>query len=133
MKQDYFTEEELEAFIQEVEADSKTAPFYLKSEIMEKAKAMETDTSRSVRVLEEHRSCHNKKLTAKQRRTWMLYNCKIVAAAAAAIVMLFLFPVEQPTKPVSYEQNGMNVLSYTISEKTQELSSRISIFFNKGL
>lgn len=132
MKQDYFTEEELEAFIQEVEADSKTAPFYLKSEIMEKAEAMDADHEKSVKPLQEDH-IHNKKLTAKQRKTWMLYNCKIVAAAAAAIVMLFLFPVEQQTKPVPYEQNGMNVLSDTISQKTQELSSTISIFFNKGL
>lgn len=131
MKQEYFTEEELEAFIQEVEADSKTAPFYLKEEIMKAAGVEYAEAAESPRRLPQQNVNQNRKLTARQRQQWLIYNCKIATAAAAAIALLFLFPAGQSTAPMPMEGKGMNVISDNISEKSQELCGMLSLFFDK--
>lgn len=80
MKKEYFSEEELEAFLNEVEEhDMHEAPFYLKQEIMKQAFL--------------NGNIYEGKLSKMQKRKWIIYNCKVALAGAAAIFLLFSLPI----------------------------------------
>ena len=75
MKQQYFSEDELGSFLEELEEDGiHEAPFYLKREIMKQA----------FPELRQHISSEKRRLSRAQKRKWIIYNCKIALAAAAA-------------------------------------------------
>ena len=82
MKQQYFSDDELNSFLEDLEEnDMHTAPFYLKEEIMKQAFPEQVITQIPL---------EKRKLSREQKRKWIIYNCKITLAATAAILLMFL-------------------------------------------
>ena len=121
MKQEYFSEDELEKFLDVLEENEMhEAPFYLKQQIMQKAlKSQRGDLDNQKRIM-----------STVQKREWIIYNCKITLAAAAAILVLFLFPVGG-NGTVQEEYNGMSKISNTIGEKSESICNVFSQISDK--
>lgn len=121
MKQEYFSEDELEKFLDVLEENEMhEAPFYLKHQIMHEAlKSQQGNLGSQKRIM-----------STAQKREWIIYNCKITLAAAAAILVLFLFPVAG-NGTVQEEHNGMSKISNTIGEKSESICNVFSQISDK--
>lgn len=140
-RNEYLTEEELEAFIHDVESDRQLrAPDYLAEMILHKA---ERQTVReSVEIIPIRNAIRETiregkpvlvKEPSKQKQL-LAYSAKIVAAAAAAIALIIVIPTVQSSSQnqaeayqVQYDQNSQR------EEKSmmQNLNEKSSDFCNK--
>lgn len=140
-RNEYLTEEELEAFIHDVESDRQLrAPDYLAEMILHKA---ERQTVReSVEIIPIRNAIRETiregkpvlvKEPSKQKQL-LAYSAKIVAAAAAAIALIIVIPTVQSRSQnqaeayqVQYDQNSQR------EEKSmmQNLNEKSSDFCNK--
>lgn len=117
MKQQYFSEDELGSFLEELEEDGiHEAPFYLKREIMKQA----------FPELQQHISSEKRRLSRAQKRKWIIYNCKIALAAAAAIVLMFLMPTENTSMMQSEEVDAMTHVTNSIGNSSERLCNILS-------
>lgn len=119
----YFSEDELEKFLEDVEENNMhTAPFYLKQEIMKQAfsKQLSADTGYKKR-----------KLSRKQKRTWIMYNCKVVLAGAAAILFLFLIPTGQNAIGLEGDVSAVSQVADNIGTKSEQLCNVLSKISDK--
>lgn len=123
MKQEYFSEDELEKFLEDVEEnDMHTAPFYLKQEIMEQA------FSKQLSVYTGH---EKRKLSRAQKRTWIMYNCKVVLASAAAILFLFLIPTGEKSIMQGENVSAMSQVTDSIGTKSEQICDVLSKISDK--
>ncbi len=123
MKQEYFSDNELETFLEDVEQNEMhMAPFYLKREIMEQAFPEQ-----------KLRNAVDKKKTMSraQRQKWIIYNCKVVLAAAAAIVVLFLLPTGENGSLWGEEDGNMSQVTNSIGSKSEQLCDVLSTISDK--
>lgn len=123
MKQEYFSDDELEMFLEDVEQNEMhMAPFYLKREIMEQAFPEQ-----------KLRNAVDKKKTMSraQRQKWIMYNCKVVLAAAAAIVVLFLLPTGENGSLWGEEDGNMSQVTNSIGSKSEQLCDVLSTISDK--
>lgn len=123
MKQEYFSDDELEMFLEDVEQNEMhMAPFYLKREIMEQAFPEQ-----------KLRNAVDKKKTMSraQRQKWIVYNCKVVLAAAAAIVVLFLLPTGENGSLWGEEDGNMSQVTNSIGSKSEQLCDVLSTISDK--
>ena len=117
MKQQYFSEDELGRFLEDLEENGiHEAPFYLKGEIMKQA----------FPELPQHISLEKRRLSRAQKRKWIIYNCKIALAAAAAIVLLFLIPMENNSMMQSEEVGAMTHVTNSIGNSSERLCNILS-------
>lgn len=123
MKQEYFSDDELEKFLEDVEENEMhRAPFYLKREIMEQA--FPEQKSRN--------TVDKKKIMNRiQRRKWIMYNCKVVLAAAAAIVVLFLLPTGENGRLQGNNNGNMSQITNSIGSKSEQLCDVLSNISDK--
>lgn len=123
MKQEYFSDDELETFLEDVEQNEMhMAPFYLKQEIMEQAFSEQ-----------KLRNAVDKKKTMSraQRQKWIMYNCKVVLAAAAAIVILFLLPTGENGSLWGEDDGNMSQVTNSIGSKSEQLCDVLSNISDK--
>lgn len=123
MKQEYFSDDELEKFLQDVEENEMhRAPFYLKREIMEQAFPEQ-----------KLRSTVDKKkiMSRAQRQKWIMYNCKVVLAAAAAILVLFLLPTGENGILGGEDDGNMSQVTNSIGSKSEQLCDVLSNISDK--
>ena len=122
MKQKYFSDDELEKFLEDVEENAMhRAPFYLKREIMEQAFPQQKPES----------IAGKKTMSRVQRRKWFMYNCKVVLAAVAAIVVLFLFPTGENGTFLGGDGSDMSRVTSSIGSKSEQLCDVLSILSDK--
>lgn len=123
MKQEYFSEDELEKFLEDVEENyMHTAPFYLKQEIMEQA------FSKQLSVYTGH---EKRKLSRAQKRTWIMYNCKVVLASATAILFLFLIPTGENSIMQGENVSAMSQVTDSIGTKSEQICDVLSKISDK--
>lgn len=115
MEEKYLSDKELEELIAGVEASGMhQAPFYLRSEIMEKIERQE------------------KKKKAFVRRELLFYSLKIGIAAAAALMFLTFIPAEDwknrlEKQPVSIaEEEEREQWTEVVNQKAKELCNWLS-------
>lgn len=123
MKKEYFSDDELEKFLEHVEENEMhRAPFYLKREIMEQAfpeqKPLYTDDKKKI-------------MNRVQKRKWIMYNCKVVLAAAAAILVLFLLPTGENGMLRAEGVGDMSRLTNSIGSKSEQLCDVLSNISDK--
>lgn len=123
MKQEYFSEDELETFLEDLEQNEMhMAPFYLKREIMEQAFPEQ----------KLHNAVGKKKIMSRvQKQKWIMYNCKVVLAAAAAIVVLFLLPTGENGILRGEEDGNMSQVTSSIGSKSEQLCDVLSNISDK--
>lgn len=123
MKQEYFSDDELEMFLEDVEQNEMhMAPFYLKREIMEQA-----FPEQKLRNVVDKK----KTMSRAQRQKWIMYNCKVVLAAAAAIVVLFLLPTGENGSLWGEEDGNMSQVTNSIGSKSEQLCDVLSTISDK--
>lgn len=123
MKQEYFSDDELEKFLEDIEENHMhMAPFYLKREIMEQA---------FPKQLPLHADDKKKIMSRVQKRKWIIYNCKVVLAATAAILILFLFPTGENGMLRGEDDSNMSQVTTTIGSKTEQLCNMLSNISDK--
>lgn len=119
MEQKYFSDNELDKFLEELEEnDMHEAPFYLKGEIMKQA-------------FGEVIPSEKRKLGRAQKRKWMIYNCKITLAAAAAILLMFLMPTQNRTMPPREDVGAMTHVTNSIEQGSEHLCNMLSNLSDK--
>lgn len=117
MKQQYFSDDELNSFLEDLEEnDMHTAPFYLKEEIMKQAFPKEITQI----------PLEKRKLSRAQKRKWIIYNCKITLAAAAAILLMFLMPTENSSVMSGEEVGAMTQVTNSIEHGSERLCNMLS-------
>lgn len=118
MKQQYFSDDELNSFLEDLEEnDMHTAPFYLKEEIMKQAFPEQVITQIPL---------EKRKLSREQKRKWIIYNCKITLAAAAAILLMFLMPTENSSVMSGEEVGAMTQVTNSIEHGSERLCNMLS-------
>lgn len=118
MKQTYFSEDELKSFLEDIEENNMhQAPFYLKEEIMKQV----FPKQRVSQIPLEKR-----KLSRAQKRKWIIYNCKITFAAAAAIILMFIMPMESGGMKLQNETGTMTQVTNRIESGSERLCNILS-------
>ena len=101
---EYMSDEELTKLIMDVEENSMmSAPAYLKDEILsqvfEPKNAEEKPVLKQVEDIEHQKIDQNSKVfrinSSSRRISLLVYGAKVMAAAAAAIVLMFAMPVDR--------------------------------------
>ena len=99
-KIDYFSDEELDSFIAQIEAEPlKQAPDYLKGMILEKASKMESNK------IVPMAKPHTPMTKAAARRQLFDYGIKVCAGAAAAIAIMFVIPTVNGVEQGAQQNN----------------------------
>lgn len=141
-RNEYFTEEELEAFIHDVESNRQLqAPDYLTNMILHKAERQAVRESVEIIPI-----CNTIRETIREgkpalvqeptkQKQLFLYSIKIVAAAAAAIALIVVIPtVENHSKnqadsyQIQYDQNGHREeksIMQNLNEKSSDFCNRL--------
>lgn len=122
MKQEYFSDDELEKFLEDVEEyHMHAAPFYLKREIMEQAFPDQL----------LYAGGKNKFTSRVQKRKWVIYNCKVVLAATAAILILFLLPTGENGMLRGEDASDISQVTNRIGFKSEQLCDVLSNISDK--
>lgn len=109
-KQEYFSEEELAEFIENMEREPLLeAPRYLKKQILQKAAKRENTL---------------------QQNTFLLFSAKVAAGAAASIALLFFLPdlshYDRPPQNTAAFYENEHALLKGLNEKTAQFCNFIN-------